>query len=54
MILALVTLFQQLNPGLFLNIHTISFFIYDFLEGGKETLILHQMVVITKVIPDCF
>lgn len=49
MILASITLFQQLNPCLLPTVHTISFFIYDFLEGWKENLLLHQMVVITKV-----
>lgn len=49
MILASVTLFQQLNPCLLPAVHTISSIIYDFLGGWKESLLLHQMVVITKV-----
>lgn len=52
MILASITLFQQLNPSLFLEVHTISFFIYDFLGVWKENLMLHQ-VVITKPTLDC-
>ena len=54
MILASITLFQQLNTGLLPEVHTISFFIYDLLWGRKENLTLHQMAVITKATPDCF
>lgn len=54
MILASITLFQQLNPGLLPKVHTINFFISDFFGAPKENLMLHQMVVITKGTPDCF